>query len=494
MLPPDYLEKVETQAINIYNDLELEIIKEISERIANVGYANTVVKNDILIAQEMGMLYSDVIDLVSKYNKTSYEEIEKIFEKAGITTIKNDDEIYKEAGLNPISIKQDKAMMDLLISSANKTNNNLTNLTMTTATTSQSEFLNAMNRAYMEVSTGVKSYSQAIIDAVDNIGSKGAVVTYPSGHQMSLESAARMNVVTGVNQTCGKMQLLRAEELNWDLMEITAHGGARPEHAVWQGKIVSRSGKKGYLSFKDIGYGEVTGFKGINCKHDWNPYFEGSSKTYSEKQLKEWQNETIKYKDKSMTRYEANQVQRNMERTIRQDKRDLAGIQGILTSNTTDSQLIEKTKTDFARKTLYYNSHVKELAEFTDAIESRNDITKVYIGKQEKTIKSQMKSVTQIATKYNKEIIGIKVQDTEIKEVSEHIISRTFARSLDFEDVQDTLNNPLDYGKIKIDEQGRKSINVYGKKVTVSVNPDTGKLTTARPTNKRELKKYESKE
>ena len=117
MLPPNYLEEVEKQAVNVYNDLELEIIKQISERIANVGYANTVVKNDILIAQEMGMLYSDIIDLVSKYNKTSYEEISKIFENAGITTIKNDDKIYKEAGLNPIKIKQDKAMMKLLIAS-----------------------------------------------------------------------------------------------------------------------------------------------------------------------------------------------------------------------------------------------------------------------------------------------------------------------------------------------------------------------------------------
>ena len=42
MLPPNYLEEVEKQAVNVYNDLELEIIKQISERIANVGYANTV--------------------------------------------------------------------------------------------------------------------------------------------------------------------------------------------------------------------------------------------------------------------------------------------------------------------------------------------------------------------------------------------------------------------------------------------------------------------
>ena len=490
MLPPDYLEKVETQAIQIYNNLELQIIKEISERIANVGYANTVVKNDVLIAQQMGVLYTDVVDLVAKYNKTSYEEIYKIFEDAGITTIKNDDEIYKMAGLNPIKLKQDKGMMDFLIASVNKTNNNLSNLAMTTANNSQSDFLNAMNRAYMEVSTGVKSYSQSIIDAVNDVCEKGTMVTYPSGHNISLESAVRMNVVTGVNQTCGKLQLLRADELNWDLMEITAHIGARPEHAEWQGKIVSRSGEKGYLSLADIGYGEITGFKGINCRHDWNPYYEGSARTYTENQLKEMQNQKVTYQNKEMTKYEANQIQRQMERRIRQDKKELAGMQGILISNNTDNKLIEDTKTNFAKKTLYYNTHQKELREFTKAIENSVDRSRMYIGTQEKTIKSSMKSVTQIATRYNNELIGLNANGTEIKEISEHIISRTFARSLNFEDVQDTLNNPLDYGKIKVDNEGRRSFNVFGKKVTISVNPDTGKVTTARPTNKRELNKY----
>lgn len=490
MLPPNYLEEVESQAIQIYNNLELQIIKEISERIANVGYVNIVVKNDVLIAQQMGMLYTDVVDLVSKYNKTSYESIYKIFENAGITTIKNDDEIYKMAGLNPINLKQDKGMMDFLIASVNKTNNNLSNLAMTTANTTQVDFVNAMNKAYMEVSTGVKSYSQAIIDAVNDVCEKGTLVKYPSGHQISLESAVRMNVVTGVNQTCGKLQLIRAEELNWDLMEITAHIGARPEHADWQGKVVSRSGKKGYLSLKDIGYGEVTGFKGINCRHDWNPYYEGSTRTYTDEQLKEMQNQEVEYNNKKMTKYEANQIQRQMEKRIRQDKKELAGMQGILTSNNDDNKLIEDTKTNFARKTLFYNSHQKELKEFTNAINNSIDKSRLYIGTKEKSIKSPMKSVTQIATKYNNELIGVKTNGIEIKEISEHIISRTYARCLNFEDVQDTLNNPLDYGKIKIDEKCRKSFNVFGRKVTISINPDTGKIATARRTNKRELKKY----
>ena len=195
-----------------------------------------------------------------------------------------------------------------------RTTGNLQNLCMTTAATTQTQFYNAINKAYMEVSTGVKSYSQSILDAVKDVSSQGAYITYPSGRRMSLESAVRMNVITSINQNCGKLQENRANEMSWDLMELTAHGGARPEHANWQGKIVSLSGQKGYLSKKDIGYGTATGFKGVNCKHDWYPYYKGSARTYTQKQLDAWKNEKVEYNGKKISKYEATQIQRKMER------------------------------------------------------------------------------------------------------------------------------------------------------------------------------------
>lgn len=129
---------------------------------------------------------------------------------------------------------------------------------------------------------------------------------------------------------------MRADQVGWDLMEITAYSGARPEHARWQGKIVSRSGKRGYLSLRDIGYGDVTGFKGINCNHDWNPYFPGSARTYSDKQLKALENEKVTYNGQKISKYEATQIQRKMERKIRKDKRELAAYQTLLRSNNKD--------------------------------------------------------------------------------------------------------------------------------------------------------------
>ena len=325
--------KIEKQANSIYNNLELQIIEEIATRIANFGYANTVVINDLRIAQEIGYLYEDIVKLVAEYNNTTIEEVNRIFYEAGEKSLKLDDKIYKEAGLQPLPLKQDESIKQIMNATILRTSNNLQNLAMTTANTAQTQFINAMNNAYMYVSTGVKSYTSAIIDEIKNLSGQGAMIEYPSGARRSLESAVRMNIVTSVNQNCGKLQELRADEMNWDLMEITAHSEARPEHARWQGKIVSRSGQKGYLSLRDIGYGEATGFKGINCRHDWYPYYKGSTRTYTQKELNKWKDEKVEYNGKKITKYEATQKQRYFERQIRQNKKELKAQQTILTSN-----------------------------------------------------------------------------------------------------------------------------------------------------------------
>lgn len=332
---------IEKQASALYESLELEIIEEIAIRIANFGYANTVVINNLKIAEEMGFLYQDIIRLIAEYNNTTVEEVNRIFYEAGEKSLKFDDQIYKENGLNPVPLKQSESIKQTMNATIIRTAGNLQNLCMTTASTAQSQFYNAINMAYMETSTGVKSYTQAIVDEIKKLSKQGAVIEYPSGAKRSLESAIRTNVVTAVNQNCGKLQELRADEVGCDLMELSAYSGARPEHAKWQGKIVSRSGKRGYLSLRDIGYGEVTGFKGVNCHHDWYPYFEGSTRTYTNKQLKDWQNEKVTYNGQQISVYDATQIQRKIERQIRQDKKDLRAQQAILTSNNKEIKIEE---------------------------------------------------------------------------------------------------------------------------------------------------------
>ena len=127
MLTQNEFINIEKLASAVYENLELEIIEEIATRIANFGYANTVVLNDIKIAQEMGALYQDIITLVAKYNNTTYEEVAKIFEKAGAETLNKDDFIYKEAGLNPVPMKQSRSIMQTMSATIEKTAGNLQN-------------------------------------------------------------------------------------------------------------------------------------------------------------------------------------------------------------------------------------------------------------------------------------------------------------------------------------------------------------------------------
>ena len=370
--------KIEKQAIGIYQNLELQIIEEIATRIANFGYANMVVLNDLRIAQEMGYLYEDIVKLVAEYNNTTVEEVNKIFYEAGEKSLKFDDKIYKEAGLQPLPLKQSESIKQVMNAAILRTAGNLQNLCMTTANTAQTQFYNSINMAYMEVSTGVKSYTQAIIDTISKISSQGAVITYPSGAKRSLESAVRTNIVTAINQNCGKLQEIRADEMGWDLMEITAHSGARPEHAHWQGKIVSRSGQKGYLSLRDIGYGEATGFKGINCRHDWYPYYNGSARTYTQKELNKWKNEKVEYNGKKISKYEATQKQRAFERKIRQDKKDLKAQQAILTSNNKDID-IEQVQNEIRNIKATQKDHNAQLNDFLNQTRLRKDNSRLVI-------------------------------------------------------------------------------------------------------------------
>lgn len=479
----DYI-KIERQANKLYSNLENEIVKEIAKRINGVGYANTVVENNAKILQEMGILYSNVITIVAKETESSFSDISKILSDAGVKSIAYDDKIYIEAGLNPIKINQSPSMVQLINATIANTSNNLSNLVKTTAETSQTSFYNAMNMAYLETSTGAKSYSQSIIDAIENIGENGVTVKYPSGYQLNLESAVKTNILTSTSQMCGKLQMQRAEELDWDLMEITAHSGARPTHAEWQGKVVSLSGKKGYLSLETIGYGTVTGFKGINCRHDWFPYYEGSSRSYDDETLERYKKETVKYDGKEMSLYDATQIQRKMENTIRADKRKLVGLQELMNNTNLEPEELTKLKTAFAKKSLTYNRHKTELNDLTNQTEQIIDDLRTVTKGYGRSTSEKVSDVTYIANKYNNsDLIGTTVNGTKISRISEHIISRTYARELTFEDVEDCLKNPLKYDKIKIDKQGRRSFAVIGEKVTVYVDPDTGTTTTVHATH-----------
>jgi hypothetical protein len=70
------------------------------------------------------------------------------------------------------------------------------------------------------------------------------------------------------------------------------------------------------------GYGTVTGLQGANCRHSFYVWFEGISKNaYDEATRNEEDSRTVTIGGKQVSLYEATQVQRSLERKIREWKR-----------------------------------------------------------------------------------------------------------------------------------------------------------------------------
>ena len=79
------------------------------------------------------------------------------------------------------------------------------------------------------------------------------------------------------------LQLARMEEMDCEFVEVTAHEGARPTHAVWQGRVYHRGGAvvqdgERYEDFEAAtGYGTGPGLCGWNCRHNFYPFYPGVS-------------------------------------------------------------------------------------------------------------------------------------------------------------------------------------------------------------------------
>lgn len=363
MLTPEQLTACTEDIVELYRQLEDSIVQKIVKAITKGTF--TEGKADLVLRlQQSGKLYDDIVKEVAKHSGLSDEAVRVLFEDASVQSVAFDNKIYKEAGIDVVN-QMSPAALHVLEANIEKTGSFLKNLTKTTATASQQSFISACTLAEMQIESGALSYTEAVRQAIHNVITDGAEVIYPTGHRDKLDVAVRRAALTGVGQTTGEISLKNAEELGCDLMEITAHFGARPSHAEWQGKIVSLSGREGYLTTDDIGYGTGAGFKGWNCRHDWFPFFEGiSEKAYSDKELEQRKNETVTYNDKTMSRYDAEQKQRAMERQIRKERSELAGLDTAIKS-TEDEELKTSLKNDFDNLSVKLKSHEAKYKDFS---------------------------------------------------------------------------------------------------------------------------------
>ena len=367
MLPPSYLDQMPDAFVQLWQQVEDEILQDVARRIGKMDAVTATANWQLWRYQQTEALRNDVVKLLAKYTGKSESTIRRLLLQAATEAMEREDAIYYHYGKEPQPFEESAALNNLLDAGARQTCGTWQNLTATTANTVSGAFERTLDVAWGKVATGAFDYKTAVKQAVDSLADEMPEITYPSGHTDSLEVAARRAVLTGVNQTAGKLQEARMDEMNVEFFETTAHGGARPSHAEWQGRQFHRGGAVDYMGkhYPDFdaatGYGTGAGLCGWNCRHTFFAVFPelGDPPQWTQEQLRELNARDIEWNGKKYTAYEISQMQRARERNVRKwKKRYLA--ESAAGSDTTDAAVRLRA----ARQSL---------AEFTQATGGRVD-------------------------------------------------------------------------------------------------------------------------
>lgn len=375
MLPPEVLDTLPDAFVALWREVEDSILRDAARRIGKMDALTETANWQLWRYQQTEAVRNNVVKLLARYSGKSERTIRSLLKEAATEAMEREDAIYYHYGLEPTPFEESATLNNLLDAGSRQTNGTWQNLTATTANTVTGAFERTLDAAWGKVSTGAFDYKTAVKQAVDSLVDDLPVVTYPSGHTDTLEVAARRAVLTGVNQTAGKLQLARMDEMGAEFVETSAHGGARPSHAEWQGRRFHRGGPvdyngRHYPDFEETtGYGTGAGLCGWNCRHSFWPCYPdlGDPPTWTGESLRQLNARDIEYNGKLYTRYEISQMQRARERNVRRCKKrylaeDAAGL------DTTDSAVRLKA----ARQSL---------AQFAKDTGSRVDSARVSVPK-----------------------------------------------------------------------------------------------------------------
>lgn len=375
MLTPDQLKAASTLLQPIFEEYEDFVIKEIVRRLKNAGEWTGSAEMQANLGVSTGVSVNEIILAIKKSLKISDQELAALFEELGATGLLQFNERLTGSGIDPIKIEKFPRLEQITKEAIYQTQGTLHNFTnsmgFSVKTVSGMRFMemaawyqNALDVAMLKVSTGVQDYNQAIRQIIKEMAQSGLrIVDYSTGYSCGIDVAVRRALLTGLNQMATEHALEVGNILETDLVEVTAHSGARPSHAVWQGKVYKLHGRTSqYPNLAEAtGYGSVSGLKGANCRHSFFPYVEGMPRTYSDEQLMVIDPPPFSYKGKVYTRYEATQKQRAYERRIRALKRELVAYDaaGLEEEFKEASNLLYRTRRYYERFSEVANLRVK---------------------------------------------------------------------------------------------------------------------------------------
>lgn len=341
MLKPDYFYGKTDKLVEMYQELEDWIIKDIAMRLIKSGELSGTADRELWKLKQMGLHNTEIVKRISEMSGKSRNEVRRLLRDSVMTSFSDDKEVLTQISASDI-ISPLKNNMAILAMNAEliKTSGELDNLTKTTINQTQKDLLNMLNEVDYRVASGMQSYSSAVCEVLDRYAESGVMVEYPTGTKRSLEAAVRCCIVTSMNQTAAQVTNIYIAQNKIEYVLVSAHPGARYDkkdptgissHDHWQGKAYKIIGSEpgfpnllestGYTIDPETGKGTVVnllGLHGYNCRHSHGPWRKGMVNKY----LDENGNVNINA-DESQKLYDLQQKQRFLEREIRKTKREI---------------------------------------------------------------------------------------------------------------------------------------------------------------------------
>lgn len=361
---PELLDALPEELAELFRGLELKLLDEICSRLKISGQLNEVTVQDIRALRAHGIDLEEIKKAISKTTNTGADKLDKLLDDV----VERNQAYYTEmVDLAQVTAPERLVDQEDIYAIYEQTRGTYRNITQSMGflvrqgrhmvmLSPAKAYQHCLDMAELQIMSGAISYNQAIAEAVKQLADSGLCVAYDkngnplknrvayeSGHVDHLDVAVRRAVMTGVSQICDQYDTQSMEYLETPYCEISAHSGARDipkpnpwsSHKDWQGKVYyqSKNGEPDPLGkypdlVKSTGYGYVDGLKGANCRHRKFAWIEGvSERTYTDEQLANIDPPPFEFEGRMYTAYGATQKQRQVERTIRKQRRRKAAFE-----------------------------------------------------------------------------------------------------------------------------------------------------------------------
>lgn len=251
---PELLDALPEELAELFRSLELFILEEICSRLKIADDLNQVTVEDIRALRAHGIDISEIERAIQEYTGISSEKLAQLFDSV-ITW----NQAYYTAVIDMAQLTSPHRLVNEgdIEAIRRQTEDEFVNITQSmgfqvgrghgkTLLPPGKAYQWALDNAAVQVQSGVVSYGQAIAHTIKELADSGIkTVSWESGHTDQIDVAVRRAVMTGVNQVNQKYREQSMEYLQTDLVEVTAHRGARDvdgpngweNHKKWQGKV-----------------------------------------------------------------------------------------------------------------------------------------------------------------------------------------------------------------------------------------------------------------